>query len=47
MFEYNPEYKNVLLYIFAFGISDIIMKRLNMNYKILYLLVVLFLYFKL
>ena len=47
MFDYNPEYKNVLLYIFAFGISDIIMKRLNMNHKIIYLLIVLFLYFKL
>ena len=47
MFNYNPEYKNVLLYIFAFGISDIIMKRLNMNQKLLYLTIVLFLYFKL
>lgn len=47
MFDYNPEYKNVMLYIFAFGISDIIMKRLNMNQKIIYLSIVLFLYFKL
>lgn len=47
MFDYNPEYKNVLLYIFAFGISDIIMKGLNINHKLLFLSIVLFVYFKL
>lgn len=47
MFNYNPEYKNVLLYVFAFGISDIIMKRLSFNQKLLYLSIVLFIYFKL
>jgi len=47
MFDYNPEYKNVLLYIFAFGIYDIIMKGLNINHKLLFLSIVLFVYFKL
>jgi len=44
----NPEFKSVFLYLFAFGISDLIMEQMNIKSfkrKMIYFLLIFLIYY--